>query len=60
MTLKLHNQSDTTTANVNASNATPQIREQMLVLDILRYEKSILGWFGHPGRTCETKVWGQL
>ena len=33
----------------------PQIREQMLVPDILWYEKSILGWFGQSGRTCEKK-----
>ena len=23
----------------------------------LGYEKSILGWFGQPGHTCEIKVW---
>ena len=28
----------------------------MLVPDILWYEKSILGWFGQPGCTCEKKL----
>ena len=30
----------------------------MLVPDILWYEKSILGWFRQPGRTCQKKKLG--
>ena len=37
-----------------------QIREQMLVPDILWYEKSIMAWFGQLDHTCEKKVWGRL
>ena len=33
-----------------------QIREQMLVLDILWYKKSILGWFGQPGSTVKKSL----
>ena len=34
----------------------PQIREQMLVPDILWYEKSILGWFGQSGSTVKKSL----
>jgi hypothetical protein len=37
-----------------------QIREQMLVPEILLYEKSILGWFWQLGRTCEKKSFGPI
>ena len=39
---------------------TSQIREQMLVPDILWYEKSILGWFWQLSRTCEKKSLGPI
>jgi hypothetical protein len=33
-----------------------QIRRQMSLGTCLWYEKSILGWFGQPGCTCEKKI----
>jgi hypothetical protein len=32
-----------------------QIRRQMSLGTFLKYEKSILGWFGQPGQYCEKK-----
>ena len=40
--------------------ASTQIREQMLVPDILWYEKSILGWFGQQGHVTDAMTVGDI